>query len=100
MMTGPYLARNPLVVGAMAGADALGLLARRRRGPSPAERPLRVLVANAGHLGDLVVMLPLLGALRRDPRIGHVGVLIGPWGRPVIEASRAVDAVHVASHWT
>lgn len=108
LTSGPYLARNPLVLAAMAGMDALGLVLPARSGSArqasellqSAPRPVRVLVANAGHLGDLVVMLPLLAALRRHPRVAEIGVLVGPWGASVFEGAGGVDRVHLASHWT
>ena len=98
-MTGPYRARNPLLVGALYAADAFaGLLPKRRRDVSE-DRPLRVLVANWGHLGDVVTILPLLKFLERHPRVQELGVLIGSWSHSVLEASDITARIHVIDHW-
>lgn len=98
-MTGPYLARNPAVLGMMAAGDVAGLLLPRRATPLSAGRPLSVLVTNLAHLGDLLVTLPLLARLRASPRVAKLGLLIGSWGRPVLELGDLADKVHCLDHW-
>ena len=99
LMTGPYLARNPILVGMMVVSDAVGLLAARRAGPLPANRPLNVLVANLAHLGDLINALPLLARLRASGSVAKLGLLIGTFGRPVLELGELADRIHVVDHW-
>lgn len=99
LMTGPYLARNPAVLGMMAAGDVAGLLLPRRAQPLPAGRPLNILVTNLAHLGDLLVTLPLLARLRASPRVARLGLLIGGWGRPVLELGELADQVHCFDHW-
>jgi len=99
LMTGPYLARNPVVVGIMAVSDAVGLLAPRRTGTLPTGRPLNVLVANPAHLGDLINVLPLLARLRASRNVGKLGLLIGSWGRSVLQLGELADRIHVIDHW-
>jgi len=82
----------------MAG-DLAGALLPRRAAPLPADRPLKVLVANMAHLGDLIVMAPLLAALRSSSRTAKLGLVVGTWGRPVLELDAAADAVHIVDHW-
>ncbi|MET0181516.1 MAG: glycosyltransferase family 9 protein [Caulobacterales bacterium] len=98
LMTGRYLARNRLVVAAMAAADAIGNFAPRRFSPIPVGKPLRVLVSDLAHLGDLVALAPVIGRLRSSPRISHVGLLIGSWGRPVAEIADLADEIHIFDH--
>ena len=98
-MTGPYLARNPVVVGMMAVSDAVGFLAARRAGALPTDRPLKVLVANPAHLGDLINALPLLARLRASSSVAKLGLAIGTWGRPILELGELADRIHIVDHW-
>ena len=98
-MTGPYRARNPLLVGALYIIDAVAGLLPQRRTAIEGNRPLRVLVANWGHLGDVVTILPLLRFLARQPRVQEIGVLIGSWSAAVLEASDIEARIHVIDHW-
>jgi ADP-heptose:LPS heptosyltransferase/glycosyltransferase involved in cell wall biosynthesis len=98
-MTGPYRARNPLLVGTLYTADALARLLPQREEEIGEDRPLRVLVANWGHLGDVVTILPLLKYLERHPRVQELGVLIGSWSRPVLESADITARIHVIDHW-
>ena len=98
-MTGPYNARNPFLVGPLYTTDALASLLPKRRKKIEEYRPLRVLVANWGHLGDVVNILPLLKFLEQHPRVQELGVLIGTWCRPVLESSDIAARIHVVDHW-
>ena len=98
LMNGPYLARNPVVLGMMAASDVAGLIAPRRAAALP-DRPLKVLVANLAHLGDLINTIPMLTRLRASPRVARLGVVIGEWGRPVFELGDLADTVHIYDHW-
>jgi ADP-heptose:LPS heptosyltransferase/glycosyltransferase involved in cell wall biosynthesis len=98
-MTGPYTARNPFLVGILYAADAFAGLLPKQQQQIRQDRPLRVLVSNWGHLGDVVTILPLLKFLEGHKRIGEIGVLIGSWSRSVIEASDIAARIHVIDHW-
>ena len=98
-MTGPYRARNSLMVGALYVADALASFLPGRQDVITEDRPLRVLVANWGHLGDVVAILPLLKFLELHPQVKEFGVLIGSWSRPVLEAGDIAARIHVIDHW-
>jgi ADP-heptose:LPS heptosyltransferase/glycosyltransferase involved in cell wall biosynthesis len=98
-MTGPYRARNPLLVGALYAIDSLARLLPTRKGKVEENRTLRVLVANWGHLGDLVSILPLLQYLERHPRVNELGVLIGSWSGPILEATNLAARIHIIDHW-
>jgi ADP-heptose:LPS heptosyltransferase len=98
-MIGPYRARNPLLVGALYTADTLASLLPKRKMKIETDYPLRILVANWGHLGDVVAILPLLKFLERHPRVRELGVLIGSWSRPVLESAGISARLHVIDHW-
>ena len=98
-MTGPYRARNPLLVGTLYTADAFAGLLPKRQQEIREDRPLQVLVANWGHLGDVVTILPLLKFLERHPRVEELGVLLGSWSRSVLEVSDISARIHVIDHW-
>ena len=61
-------------------SDFLGKLHPTRPHRLP-DRPLRILIANWAHLGDVVAMLPLLQYLADQARIESVGVLVGSWSK-------------------
>ena len=98
-MTGPYRARNPLLVASLYTADAFARLLSKPEKKIRDDRPLRILVANWGHLGDVVSILPLLKFLEDHPRVQDLGVLIGSWSRPVLEASDIAARIHLIDHW-
>ena len=98
-MTGPYRARNPVLVGALFTADGIAKLLANREKEEFRDRPLRVLIANWGHLGDVVAILPLLKFLETHPRVQELGILIGSWSRQVLESSDIAARIHIADHW-
>jgi ADP-heptose:LPS heptosyltransferase/glycosyltransferase involved in cell wall biosynthesis len=98
-MTGPYRASNLFLVAFLRAADAIGRFLPRRQKDIPENRPLRVLIANWAHLGDVVTILPLLKFLESHPRVGELGVLIASWSRPVLESSDVAARIHVIDHW-
>jgi ADP-heptose:LPS heptosyltransferase len=98
-MTGKYRARNPALVMALAFLDLLGQLHPRRRGRLPDDRPLRVLIANWAHLGDVVAMLPLLQFLAGQSRIGEIGLLVGSWSRCIVSDLPFVDKIYCLDHF-
>lgn len=97
-LTRGYLARNPALVAGMMTADAFGALLPKRAKPIRAAGR-RVLVSNLGHIGDVLTLTPLLAALRADRRVAEVGLLIGPWCRPLTDLADLADRVHVFAHW-
>ena len=98
-MTGPYRARNPILLGALYITNALASLLPARQKEIAENRPLRVLIVNWGHLGDVVTILPLLKFLEGHPRVEKLGVLIGSWSRAVVELSDITASIHVIDHW-
>ena len=98
-MTGPYRARNPILLGALYTMNALASLLPARQKEIAENRPLRVLIVNWSHLGDVVTILPLLKFLEGHPRVEELGVLIGSWSRAVVESSDITARIHVIDHW-
>jgi ADP-heptose:LPS heptosyltransferase len=98
-LTGKYRARNPVLVAALTVFDLLGRLHPKRSGLLPADRPIRLLVANWAHLGDVVAILPLLQYLARHPRIEKIGVLVGSWSQCIVSELPFLDKVHYLDHF-
>ena len=65
------------------------------RGESP--KPQKILVARTDALGDLVLSLPMLRALRVRFPDAQIDLLVRPYAEPVAQASQDVDHVLV---WT
>ena len=81
----------------------LGLLAGMRR-ERVAERasldPARILVLDLHLIGDMVMLLPFLGALRRRYPGAQITLVAGPWCHAVLAASGAADrVVEFAAPW-
>ena len=97
-MTWGYRARNPALLSALIFLDFLGKLHPKRPHRLP-DRPLRILIANWAHLGDVVAMLPLLQYLADQARIESVGVLVGSWSKAIVAELPYVKAVHCLDHF-
>lgn len=97
-MTWGYRARNPALLSALIFLDFLGKLHPKRPHRLP-DRPLRILIANWAHLGDVVAMLPLLQYLADQARIKSVGVLVGSWSKAIVAELPYVKAVHCLDHF-
>jgi ADP-heptose:LPS heptosyltransferase len=98
-MTGSYRARNAPLVAALRALDAVGRLMSPRSGVLPTGRPLRVLIANGGHLGDIVSLLPFLKYVESHPRVGELGLLVGSWSVGALQASDLCAHIHTLDHW-
>lgn len=99
-MTFWYRARSVRLVTVLFVLDFLAMLLPRPRRNPPTDRPIRLLIANWGHLGDVVTILPLISYLQQRPEIGKVDLLIGSWARGVIETTDLGVDIHVADHWS
>lgn len=64
----------------------------------PIDRPNRILIANAGHLGDLIMTSAILPVLRSAFPTVEIGVLTGSWGRPSVDRHPEVAWVHEFDH--
>ena len=59
----------------------------------------RVLIANAGHLGDLVFSTAAIQSVRGGFPHATVGLLAGSWSRSIYERNPLVEHLHVLDHW-
>jgi ADP-heptose:LPS heptosyltransferase len=97
-MRGRYLIRSRKSAALIAFADALLRLIPRSAAPGgpPHER---ILVASWGHVGDVLLTLPAIAALRGAFPDARIGMITGSWGRSAALGSKLVDDVHVIDHW-
>ncbi len=78
-----------------------GVLARVVRTPSisgPIPEPRRILIANTGHLGDVILSTAVLPVLRRAFPHCRIGFLIGSWSRAILRDHPLVDDIHLFDH--
>jgi len=97
--SGKYLVHNRALNRLLRLTD--WLLARRpsslvARAGIPA--PRRILLANGAHLGDVLLSLAVVPALRDAFPQARIGFLIGTWARCLLDHS-LVDWVHLVDHW-
>ena len=52
---------------------------------------MSILVLDPHLVGDIVMLLPLLDALRRQFPQAHLALVAGPWCRPILQGTHAVD---------
>ena len=76
----------------------LGLIARSGS-PSKIEPPRRLLLANYGHLGDVVMSTACLHILKSTWPDVEIGFLIGSWSRALLEGHPDIGRLHVVDHW-
>lgn len=63
------------------------------------QRPRRILLANAGHLGDAVISTGLLPVLKEAFPEAKLGFLTGTYSRAVVEGHPLLDRTHFLDHW-
>lgn len=98
MMRGRYMLRNRWAVALMRSFDAVcGLLLRRAATKAP-EAPKRILVANWAHIGDVLMSLPSLAALRSTFPGAEIGLLVGSWCVPLVQSTGLYDHLHILDH--
>jgi ADP-heptose:LPS heptosyltransferase len=97
-MRGRYLIRSAKSAAAVRTIDAfLGLFPRRCADPESPVR--RILLANWAHLGDVLLTLPAIFAIRNAYPDAHIGMIVGSWGEVAIRKLQLIDQVHVIDHW-
>lgn len=96
-MRGRYLIRNALKALAFSTMDAFLSLTPVRRAPLP-DRIERILVANWGHLGDVITTFGAISALRARHPGARIGMIAGSWGQAAMVAAGLVDDIYVIDH--
>ncbi|MDO8670347.1 MAG: glycosyltransferase family 9 protein [Dehalococcoidia bacterium] len=90
---------KPHLVALFTVVDGLGSLVAavtrlpdRRRWPHD---PRRILLVNFGHIGDLLMITPVLRFLRANYPAAKIAVLAGPWSKDVLAACPYLDEILV-----
>lgn len=63
-------------------------------------QPRRILLANAGRLGDVILSTGLLSPLRAMFPMAKIGFLTGRYNRNIIENCPFIDQIHYLDHWS
>ncbi len=93
---GPYAFKSPLKRALVHGMDALGSLLMQ-----PPRKPIdwlfvqRVAVLRLDHLGDVLLTLPALKALREELPRAQIDFITGPWGLEAAKMGGQADRVLV-----
>jgi ADP-heptose:LPS heptosyltransferase len=80
------------VLGKVRGKEEYGPL-------TPSRDPERILIANIGRIGDVIISTAILPVLKAAFPAVEVAFLTGSWGRPVLENHPLVTRVHYLDHW-
>ncbi|HTI15554.1 MAG TPA: glycosyltransferase family 9 protein [Dictyobacter sp.] len=62
-----------------------------RRHATQLHEPLRILLIRPDHLGDLIMVTPVLQAIKDQLPTAHITMMVGPWSREVVARQPAVD---------
>src|SRR5262249_48251794 len=79
--------------------SCLSLVLRKRLQTRPPSSPARILLANAGHLGDALMSASLVPAIRHAFPDVFVGYLTGSYSRAAVETHPLLDRIHYLDHW-
>lgn len=52
-----------------------------------------ILVIKLDHIGDVLLMTPALGAIRKLYPEAHISCLIGNWAKEVLSGNRSIDEI-------
>jgi ADP-heptose:LPS heptosyltransferase len=77
----------------------LGALLAGRKRHAPPVAPRRILLANAGHLGDAVMSTALINVIKHAFPAASLGFLTGSYSKVVIEGHPLLDRTHYLDHW-
>ena len=69
-----------------------GILLAKRAGHKLKDAP-RILLIRPDHLGDMILVTPVLDALRAHAPRAHITMMVGPWSRAIVERHPAVDEI-------
>jgi ADP-heptose:LPS heptosyltransferase len=102
-MVGGYLVRKKSVAAGLLTIDAgcRLLAASRSRGTSSDSLNIQsILISQCGHLGDLIMTLPVLRWIRCNRPSIKIGLVVGSWAKPMINGiSELYDACYFANHF-
>lgn len=95
-----YHLRAPAAIAAMRAIDSALTPLRQRRPQAPPVAPERILVAQWAHLGDVLLALPAMAALRARYPDARIDLLAGGAAAPLALGGGIVDTVHRLDHWS
>jgi ADP-heptose:LPS heptosyltransferase len=75
------------------------LLRPRPRAAMPQPPPRRILLVNAGYIGDVILTTGLIPVLRDAFPDVEIGFLTGTYSRVVVESHPLIDRTHFLDHW-
>lgn len=61
--------------------------------------PQKILLANRGHLGDIIISTSILPLIKNANPTCEIGFLVGSWARPILEKHPLIDHVYYDDHW-
>ena len=70
-----------------------GAVAAARKARKRPDEAMRILLVRPDHLGDLVMVTPVLNALKEQVPQAELTMLVGPWSREVVARHPALQHV-------
>ncbi|HCU05149.1 MAG: hypothetical protein A2X77_01790 [Gammaproteobacteria bacterium GWE2_42_36] len=61
--------------------------------------PRKILLANRGHLGDVIIATSILPLIKAANPACEIGFLAGSWARPILERHPLIDQIYYDDHW-
>jgi ADP-heptose:LPS heptosyltransferase len=101
LQRGRYFARRPLAYCLLRTVDFVCAVFRHAF-PQPErfiQPPNTLLLCNGAHLGDVMLTLSVISALKRQWPSIKIGVLVGSWSSPLVEGHPDISFVHYMDHW-
>lgn len=71
----------------------------QKKALSPAVLPRKILLSNAGHLGDVIISTGLLPVLHSYFPGVEIGILCGSWASPIVSQHPLIAHIHFLDHW-
>ena len=76
----------------LVGAPGAFAAARRaQRAHTPVAQAPRILLLRPDHLGDMLLVTPVLDALKAHAPNAHIAMMVGPWSSEVVARHPAID---------
>ena len=95
-----YLLRNPILLFIIKIIDAAGgLLFMFVPSSPPPASPKKILIAKIDHLGDVVLFLSVLPALKKAFKDSRIDVVCGSWSRELLESHPMIGTLYTYDHF-
>jgi ADP-heptose:LPS heptosyltransferase len=70
---------------------APGAFLAARRAQAPVSKTPRILLVRPDHLGDMLLVTPVLDALKAHAPDAHITMMVGPWASEIVARHPAID---------